>query len=549
MHGFAKVTKNICLTKPKNGVILHSNRPTEKMIETQLTLAPEQAAAPAEIMRAAAQKLNIRPDDIAHLQIVRKSIDARSRHPLTLLKVRLFAGDEPVCRYETEQHYRHVEHEREVIIVGSGPAGLFAALRLIELGLKPIVLERGKEVSERKKDIAQLNRNVALDAESNYCFGEGGAGTFSDGKLYTRSNKRGDTQRIFEIFHRHGAQDSILYETHPHIGTDRLPQIIKNMRQTIVDNGGEIHFESKVCELLTDGDNIKGVRTEQGDTYRADNVILATGHSARDIYFLLEKQHIELCAKGFAMGVRVEHPQALIDSIQYHCRQKNPYLPAAAYNLVHQADGRGVYSFCMCPGGHIVPAATAPQQIVVNGMSASHRNSPFANSGIVVELRPEDLPEYAPYGELCGLHFQMDLEQAAYANNGGGLQTAPAQRLCDFVAGRASQSLPRCSYLPGVAASPLHIWLPPTIGCRLQEGFRAFDRKMHGFLTNEAVIVGVESRTSSPVRIPRNADTLEHVRLHGLYPAGEGSGYAGGITSSAMDGERCAEQIALKMRR
>ncbi len=516
------------------------------MTELQLTLSPEQAANETEVKRAAARKMGVSPRDIAQLQIVKKSIDARSRQPQVLLRVRAFADGEQVIKYESEPHYADVSKAPAVVIVGSGPAGLFAALRLMEFGLKPIILERGKEVPERKRDIAQLNRNVALNAESNYCFGCGGAGTFSDGKLYTRSVKRGNPQRIFEIFHRHGAQDSILYEAHPHIGTDRLPQIIKNMCQTITEHGGEVHFDTRVTELLTRGDQICGVRTEHGDVYSADNVILATGHSARDIYQMLHRQGIDICAKGFAMGVRVEHPQALIDSIQYHSRQKNPNLPAAAYSLVHQADGRGVYSFCMCPGGHIVPSATEPQQIVVNGMSASHRNSPFANSGIVVELHPEDLTEYAHYGELCGLHFQMDLERMAFENNGGGLQTAPAQRLADFVAGRASSSLPKCSYLPGVNASPLHEWLPERIGRRLQEGFAAFDRKMRGFLTNEAVIVGVESRSSSPVRIPRDADTYEHIHLHGLYPAGEGSGYAGGITSSAMDGERIAEKIAEK---
>ena len=519
------------------------------MTELQLTLAPEEAADANTIKRHAARLLQRNASDITHLQIVKKSIDARSRRPLVLLKLRLFTADEPTYRYENTFHYHNVAGKQRVIVVGSGPAGLFAALRLIELDLCPIVLERGKEVSARKKDIALLNRNAALCDESNYCFGEGGAGTFSDGKLYTRSNKRGNTQRIFEIFHQHGAQDTILYEAHPHIGTDRLPLIIKNIRQTILDNGGEIHFDSKVTDLLIDGDRVYGVQTAAGDTFRAENVILATGHSARDIYELLHRKQLRLEAKGFAMGVRVEHPQALIDSIQYHSAIHNPYLPAAAYNVVQQVDGRGVYSFCMCPGGHIVPSATAPQQIVVNGMSASHRNSPFANSGIVVELHPEDLIEYARYGDLCGLHFQMDLERLAYECHGSGLQTAPAQRLADFVGNRTSGSLPKCSYLPGIVSSPLHQWLPPRIGKRLQAGFKGFDRKMHGFLTNEAVIVGVESRSSSPVRIPRDADTLEHVQLRGLYPAGEGSGYAGGITSSAMDGERCAEMIASKVAR
>ena len=517
------------------------------MTELQLTLSPEEAANDYAIRQRAAQMLHCHVSDIAQLQVVKKSIDARSRRPVVLLKIRVFDAGEPTCQYENTFHYHHVAGKPRVIVVGSGPAGLFAALRLIECDLCPIVLERGKDVSARKKDIAQLNRNVALCSESNYCFGEGGAGTFSDGKLYTRSNKRGNTQRIFEIFHYHGAQDAILYEAHPHIGTDRLPVVIKNMRQTIIDNGGEVHFDSKVTEFLIDGDHICGVRTEQGDTFRAENVILATGHSARDIYELMQRQHLQIEAKGFAMGVRVEHPQALIDAIQYHHATRNPHLPAAAYNVVQQVDGRGVYSFCMCPGGHIVPSATAPQQIVVNGMSASHRNSPFANSGIVVELRPDDLTEYAHYGELCGLHFQMDLEHLAYTHNGGGLQTAPAQRLADFVGNRLSTTLPACSYLPGIASSPMHEWLPERIGKRLQEGFKGFDRKMRGFLTNDAVIVGVESRSSSPVRIPRNTETLEHSQLCGLYPAGEGSGYAGGITSSAMDGERCADMIAAKM--
>lgn len=514
--------------------------------ELQLSLSPEEAYTQDSIKKAAAKRIGLSEKEITEIQIMKKSVDARSKNPVVLLKINVFINEKPEYIYQNRYNYQNVSNKREVIVVGSGPSGLFAALRLIELGLKPIILERGKEVSERKKDIAQLNRNNSLDTESNYCFGEGGAGTFSDGKLYTRSKKRGNTQRIFEIFHLHGAQDEILFEAHPHIGTDRLPLVIKNMRNRIIDCGGEIHFNAKVENFIIENSAIKGVKCSNGDIFKADDVILATGHSARDIYSTLYNQGITIEAKGFAMGVRVEHPQSLINKIQYHNSKYDKYLPAASYSLVHQAEGRGVYSFCMCPGGHIVPSATSEHQIVVNGMSASHRNSPFANSGIVVEIHSEDLPEYAKYGELCGLRFQEEIEQLAFTNNGGKFQTAPGQRLVDFVKNRVSFDLPECSYLPGTISSPLHFWLPKHIGFRLQEGFKAFDKKMHGFLTNDAMILGVESRSSSPIRIPRNNDTLEHIKIAGLYPVGEGSGYAGGITSSAMDGENCAEKIAEK---
>lgn len=519
------------------------------MYELNLTLTPSQAADEQQILRAAEQHLKFRPNTLAMVQTIRRSVDARKRLPVVNLMVRVYAaGETPQAVYTTEVHYDNVANKPEVVVVGAGPAGLFASLRLIELGFRPILLERGKEVSERKKDIAQINRNVRLDPESNYCFGEGGAGTFSDGKLFTRSKKRGNTQRILEIFHRHGAQDTILYEAHPHIGTDRLPSVIKAMRNTIINCGGEVLFGKKVNGLIIENGTAVGVNVEGGESYRGLAVILATGHSARDIYHMLHHQNILLEAKGFAMGVRVEHPQALINEIQYHSRRPDPCLPSASYALVAQSNGRGVYSFCMCPGGHIVPAATGENELVVNGMSSSLRNSPFANSGIAVELHPEDFSQYADAGPLCGLLYQQQLEHDAFIQ-GGGTQTAPAQRLADFVFGRHSSTLPKTSYLPGLCSSHLHEWMPALIADRLRDGFRQFDQKMRGFLTNEAIVVGVESRTSSPVRIPRDSDTLQHLTLPGLYPCGEGAGYAGGITSSAMDGERAAEAFAQHFRK
>lgn len=506
-----------------------------------LKLTPEQAANEYEIKQAMERETHCK---VRSFRIIKKSIDARGRSVSVLLNVE--PADAPL-KYENRFEYKDVSNRPEVIIVGSGPAGLFCALRLIELNIRPIVLERGKEVLPRKQDIALQNRNVAFDSESNYCFGQGGAGTFSDGKLYTRSKKRGNNQRIFEIFHAHGAQDEILYEAHPHIGTDRLPEVIRRMSNTVTECGGEIRYNSRVDELIIKDGCVKGVKINGGEVCECSRVVLATGHSARDIYMMLDKQGITLESKGFALGVRAEHPQKLIDSIQYH-RIISEYLPSASYQLVSQVDGRGVYSFCMCPGGFIVPASTENEHIVVNGMSSSQRNSPFANSGIVVEVRPEDLPEeYQKYGALAGLIFRDDIEHTAFVNNGGGIQTAPAQRIGDFVKGKVSFDLPQCSYLPGIVSSPLHFWLPDIISKRLRQGFREFDKKMHGYLTNEALIVGVESRSSSPIRIPRDSETLQHPMVKGLYPAGEGSGYAGGITSSAVDGERIAERIAYEI--
>lgn len=501
-------------------------------------------------------------------RVVKRSVDARQRDLRVHLTVltddqgKPIAKDAPIPLYEPPV-FQDVHHaKREAVIIGAGPAGLFAALTLIEHGIKPIIYERGKEVSERKKDIALLNRNEGLNPESNYCFGEGGAGTFSDGKLFSRSKKRGNMQRVMELFHFFGAPDTVLYEAHAHIGSDKLPTIIKNIRECILAHGGEIHFETKVESLKNLSAKRSGSETVcslsgEAGLSLAVPTILAIGHSAHDTYRMLAAEGVALETKGFAMGVRAEHPQELINRLMYHLSAKRSvsevglidYVGNASYSLVTQVDGRGVYSFCMCPGGHIVPAGSTPDTCVVNGMSASHRNSPFANSGMVVQINPEDIPGNDP---LRGLEYQESLEQLAFmqAHNcqlsivNYQLSVAPAQRMKDFVEGRPSKDLPPCSYLPGIVPSRLDQWLPPHIGKRLQQGFRDFDKKYPGFLTNEAVILGVESRSSSAVRIPRDPETLQSVSTPGLYPCGEGAGYAGGITSSALDGINAALKIA-----
>lgn len=511
--------------------------------DISIILRPEEAANEPGIKRAIATQLNIGTGDIGHYIITRKSIDARRGRVSVNLGVRVFMPDEPVVGQRSLFTYRDVHRSKPVVVVGAGPAGLFAALRLIELGIKPIVLERGKSVSDRKRDIAKLNREHRLNPNSNYAFGEGGAGTFSDGKLYTRSKKRGDYRRIIQVLIDHGADEAIAYEAHPHIGTDRLPRIITRIRETILQHGGEVLFGSRVASLIIKNERTVGVVLSDGQNINGEAVILATGHSARDIYEMLNRQGVTLEPKPFAMGVRVEHPQMLIDSIQYHGIPRSEYLPAASYSLVHQVEGRGVYSFCMCPGGFIVPAATATDEVVVNGMSPSGRNSRWANSGIVVEIRLDDLAQYAQYGIFAGLQLQAELERLSKLHGGYGVQ-APAQRLADFIEGRASTNLPSCSYHPGLTSSNLHEWLPTHIGMRLQQGFKVFGKKMWGFLTNEAAILGVESRTSSPIRIPRNSESLQHVSIKGLFPAGEGAGYAGGIVSSALDGTLIADAVA-----
>ena len=514
--------------------------------QVQINLNPAAAADETIIRKIASSLAGIDQSAVTSLRVIKRSVDARKKNIRVNLTVEIFSGEDSAKPLITPFVPCDVLLKQEVIIVGAGPAGLFAALRLIELGLCPVIIERGRDVSSRKKDIARISRDQIVDPESNYCFGEGGAGTYSDGKLYTRSKKRGDNTRVLELLCLHGANENIMYEAHPHLGTDKLPGIIAEIRKSILDAGGQFMLQKKVTDFLIEGDTIKGVITSDNEKFTSPYIILATGHSARDIYDICKNRGVELEMKPFAMGVRVEHPQELIDMIQYHGNSRGEFLPASSYNLAKQVDGRGVYSFCMCPGGFIVPSATAQEEVVVNGMSPSERNSPYANSGIVVEIKPEDLVKYSSFGEMAGLEFQKELEREAW-KNGGHTQRAPAQRLSDFVAGDNSGSLPKVSYFPGVTTSPLHSWIPKTIGRRLRDGFRLFGQVMNGYLTNDAVVLGVESRTSSPVRIPRDPDKFHHIRITGLYPCGEGSGYAGGIVSSAVDGMRAAEAIAMKI--
>ena len=536
--------------------------------EYQLRVLPQVAASAEKLRKYIAEEQGIAMGALKAVRILKRSIDARQRTIFVNLKVRVYVNEQP-----TEDEFEHVDYQDvsnrpQVIVVGAGPGGLFAALRLIELGFRPIVLERGKDVHERKKDLANISRTQQVDGESNYCFGEGGAGAYSDGKLYTRSKKRGNTEKILRVFCQHGASTNILADAHPHIGTDRLPQVIEAMRNTIIRCGGEVHFQTKMTELIIDNgqltmDNCRtgrvvGVRAVANNSQLEflGPVILATGHSARDVYRYLASAKIHLEAKGIAVGVRLEHPSQLIDQIQYHRKEgRGQWLPAAEYAFVTQVEGRGVYSFCMCPGGFVIPAATGPEQIVVNGMSPASRGTQWSNSGMVVEVRSEDLGNVkmekcknvkTENNPLAMMYFQEELERICW-QQGNMKQTAPAQRMADFVNGKLSYDLPRSSYAPGLVSSPLHFWMPKPIASRLQQGFKTFGKQAHGFLTNEAVMIAMETRTSSPVRIVRDNETLMHVQVEGLFPCGEGAGYAGGIVSAGVDGERCAEMCASYM--
>ena len=531
--------------------------------EYQLRVLPQTAANEQRLIAYIAKEKGLDARTIRATRVLKRSIDARQRTVLVNLNVRIYVNELPKEEEYTHTLYNKVDDKPVVIVVGAGPGGLFAALRLIELGLRPIVVERGKDVRERKKDLALIGREQTVNPESNYSFGEGGAGAYSDGKLYTRSKKRGNVDKILNVFCQHGASTSILADAHPHIGTDKLPRVIENMRNTILECGGEVHFETRMDALIIEGDQVKGIETNAGKSILGP-VILATGHSARDVYRWLASNNVEIEAKGIAVGIRLEHPSSLIDQTQYHNKNgRGDYLPAAEYSFVTQVDGRGVYSFCMCPGGFIVPAASGPEQIVVNGMSPSNRGSRWSNSGMVVELRPEDMQDEklgiknekwdalqeertalppAFQSQLDMMYFQEALEYSCW-QQGNRKQTAPAQRMEDFTRKKLSYDLPESSYAPGLVSSPLHFWMPQFLTERLSKGFQQFGRSSRGFLTNDAVMIGVETRTSSPVRIIRDRDTLQHIRLRGLFPCGEGAGYAGGIVSAAMDGERCAEAV------
>jgi uncharacterized protein len=505
--------------------------------ETEIVCSPEQHEDQAVLLRLAAAALKISPNQITGLKILKRSIDARGRRVLYRMQVQVFMG-EPHVPETYSIKYPSVKNAKPVIIIGAGPAGLFAALQCIESGLKPIILERGKDVKQRRRDLANINKQGLVNPESNYCFGEGGAGTYSDGKLYTRSTKRGDVNQVLKTFVAHGASGDILIDARPHIGTNKLPGIITAIRETIENAGGEIHFDTKVTDLIIDAGKIKGVKTQNGETHKANAVILATGHSARDIFEMLYRQNILIEAKPFALGVRIEHPQEIIDRAQYHCEDRGEFLPPSYYSLVEQVDGRGVFSFCMCPGGIIAPCSTEDKEIVVNGWSPSKRNNPYANSGTVVQVNLEDVKgDNADPFKL--LNFQREIEQLAFTAGGGNL-VAPAQRMVDFVECRISADLPKNSYLPGTKSVNLTDVLPGWIAERLKKALPVFGQKMKGYYTNEAILVGVESRTSSPVKVPRDKETLQHPEVTGLFPCGEGAGYAGGIISAAIDGINCA---------
>jgi uncharacterized FAD-dependent dehydrogenase len=541
--------------------------------EYQIRILPEQAASEEGIKRYLAKEKGLDVRTLNQVRVLKRSIDARQRTIFVNLKVRAYINEFPQDDQYVHTEYPDVSSKPCVIVVGEGPGGLFASLKLIELGYRPVVLERGKDVRERKKDLSNITKTQKVDGESNYCFGEGGAGAYSDGKLYTRSKKRGSVDKILNVFCQHGANTNILADAHPHIGTDKLPRVIENMRNTILQCGGEVHFQTKMTRFVLEGDKVIGVEAVNLQTGAEENyrgpVILATGHSARDVYRYLASSKIEIEAKGIAVGVRLEHPSQIIDQIQYHNKNgRGKYLPAAEYSFVTQVDGRGVYSFCMCPGGFVIPAATGPEQLVVNGMSPSNRGTAWSNSGMVVETHPEDVAPFVkdhqavleeielrrqedsslftPHSSLQMMYFQEILEKQCW-QQGNMKQTAPSQRMADFVNNRLSYDLPKSSYAPGLVSSPLHFWMPSFVSKRLQEGFKTFGKNTHGFLTNEAILIATETRTSSPVRIVRDRETLQHVRIQGLFPCGEGAGYAGGIVSAGMDGERCAEMCAQYM--